>query len=222
MTAYFHKSIGGYHPAKLSIYQDLIEHQLFKFPQSLPVVNMLNTKYIIQRDQSGKESININPDALGSAWFVQAVRYEKTARDVMNALTGFHPKDTAIVFEKDRQLVNYAPASDSAASIQLIKNDNDEVTYRSNASSNRFAVFSEIYYNLGWKAYIDGKETPIVRTNYVLRGLSIPAGQHEIRFVFHPDSFYKGESIALIGGIIVLLLIAAAIFLSFRNRKQNT
>src|SRR5206468_2742760 len=181
MTAYFHNSIGGYHPAKLSIYQDLIDRQLSKFPQCMPVIDMLNTKYIIQADQSGKESVYTNPDALGPAWFVKAVRYEQTPEAVMNALTALHPKDTAIVFSKDQSLLSYTPSADSSGSIQLNKQDNDEITYTSNAAVNRFGVFSEIYYDHGWKAYIDGKETPIVRTNYVLRGLSVPAGQHSIR-----------------------------------------
>ncbi|MFL5739000.1 MAG: YfhO family protein [Flavisolibacter sp.] len=222
MTAYYHNSIGGYHPAKLSIYQDLIERQLNKFPQSMPVVNMLNTKYIIQADQSGKESVYTNLEALGPAWFVKAVRYEQTPDAVMNALTNFHPKDTAILFSKDQPLVSYTPSADSSGSIHLDKQDNDEITYTSDAPVNRFAVFSEIYYDRGWKAYVDGKETPILRTNYVLRGLSVPAGHHSIRFVFHPASFYTGKTIALLAGIVVLLLIIGAIVQTWRKRTLET
>jgi hypothetical protein len=229
-TAYFHKSIGGYHPAKLSIYQDLIEHQLSKtnFQQlyfstaSNPVLNMLNTKYILFADGSGRfDSAFLNPGALGPAWFVNNVRFEKDAQSVMNALGTFSPKDTAIVFERDKQLVSYAPAADSAATIQLVKNDNDEVTYTSTAATNRFAVFSEVFYNLGWKAYIDDKETPIVRTNYVLRGLSVPAGNHRIRFVFHPSSFYSGKTISLMAGILVILLILAAAVKEYMDVKKR-
>ncbi|HZH95660.1 MAG TPA: YfhO family protein, partial [Flavisolibacter sp.] len=186
LPSYFHKSIGGYHPAKLSIYQDLIEHQLSKFPQSLPVVNMLNAKYIIQADQAGKATVFTNPDALGAAWFVNAVRFENTPAAVMNALSNFNPRDTAIIFAADKSSITATPANNSGGSIRLIKNDNDEVTYQSASTVNSFAVFSEIFYDKGWKAFIDGKETRIVRTNYVLRGLSIPAGQHAIRFVFQP------------------------------------
>jgi hypothetical protein len=218
-TANFHKSIGGYHPAKLSIYQDLIEHQLSKFPQSLPVVNMLNTKYIIQADQQGKEQVFTNPDASGPAWFVKNVRFEATPLAVMNALSTFNPKDTAIVLETERSLVTAPAATDSAQSIQLVKNDNDEVFYTSNSASGGFAVFSEVYYNKGWTAYIDGKEAPIVRTNYVLRGLSVPAGQHQIRFVFHPSSYYTGNTIALIAGMLVFLALIVAAYLEFRKRK---
>jgi uncharacterized membrane protein YfhO len=109
---------------------------------------------------------------------------------------------------------------DSTSTIRLIKNDNDEVTYQSNSSTNKFAVFSEIFYDKGWKAYIDGKEVPIVRTNYVLRGLSVPAGQHQIRFVFHPASYYIGDKISLIAGLIVFGLLIAAIFVEVRGRKM--
>jgi hypothetical protein len=209
LPSYFHKSIGGYHAAKLSIYQDLIAHQLNNFPNCLPVINMLNTKYIIQADQQGKEQVYTNPDALGAAWFVKSVRFENTPSAVMNALTNFNPKDTAIVFASDKSLVP-AISPDSSATIRLIKNDNDVVTYQSSSASPGFAVFSEVFYSHGWKAYIDGKETPIIRTNYVLRGLSIPAGQHEIRFEFKPASYYTGNTVSLIASIVILLALILA------------
>ena len=227
-TAYFHKTIGGYHPAKLSIYQDLIEkqlnknnieQQLFIAPGSVPAVNMLNTKYIIQSMQGGTDSVLVNPSNLGPAWFVNAVKYESSPFAVMNALTNLNPKDTAVVFAKDQKLASYTASSNASDSIYLVNNLNDEVTYKYNASTNRFAVFSEVFYDLGWKAYIDEKETPIVRTNYALRGLSVPAGQHDIRFVFRPSSYYNGEKIALFGGIIIWLMIIGAIIQTYRTRK---
>jgi hypothetical protein len=221
LPSYFHKSIGGYHPAKLSIYQDLIQNQLSKFPNNLPVINMLNTKYIIQADQSGQASVYTNPDALGAAWFVNAVHFENNAAAVMNALNNFNPRDTAIVFAADKALVSNAPAQDSTATIGLIKNDNDEIIYQSNSLATRFAVFSEIFYDKGWKAFIDEKETPIVRTNYVLRGLTVPAGQHEIRFVFHPASYYTGKTVSLIAGILVLLFLFAAAIYSYKTRTPS-
>jgi len=227
-TAYYHKTIGGYHPAKLSIYQDLIEkqlnknnieQQLFIAPGSVPAVNMLNTKYIIQSMQGGTDSVLENPSNLGAAWFVNAVKYEASPFEVMNALTNLNPKDTAVVFTKDQKLASYTASSNAADSIYLVNNVNDEVTYKYNASANRFAVFSEVFYELGWKAYIDEKESPIVRTNYALRGLSVPAGQHDIRFVFRPSSYFNGEKIALIGGIIIWLMIIGAIIQTYRTRK---
>lgn len=222
LPSYFHKSIGGYHPAKLSIYQDLIEHQLSRFPACLPVINMLNTKYIIQRDGSGKEAVIPNPEALGPAWFVKAVRFENSPAAVMNALTNFNPKDTAIVVAGDQKMVSYTPSNDSMGSINFIKNDNDEITYQSSSFANNFAVFSEIFYDKGWKAFIDGKEVPIIRTNYVLRGLSIPAGQHQIRFLFHPSSFYTGETVSLIAGLLVLLSLLLAGIQIYRSNKTGT
>ncbi|HVG11597.1 MAG TPA: YfhO family protein [Flavisolibacter sp.] len=219
LPSYFHNSIGGYHPAKLSIYQDLIQHQLSKFPNSLPVINMLNTKYVIQADQSGAASVFTNPDAAGPAWFVKALRFEKGPAEVMNALSTFSPRDTAILFEKDKAIVPAASAQDSASQIRLISNSNDELIYSSSSASAGFAVFSEIYYEKGWKAFIDGKETPIVRTNYVLRGLTVPAGQHEIRFAFKPDSYFTGKTISLVAGLLVLLFLAVAVYMTYKNRN---
>jgi hypothetical protein len=221
MTAYWHNSIGGYHPAKLSIYQDLIEHQLSKFPRSLASVNMLNTKYVIQADQQGKEQIITNPDALGHAWFVKAVRYENSARNVMDALTNFNPRDTAILFSSSQSQVQNIQPADSAAHISLVFNDNDVAFYKSNSTTNSFAVFSEVYYDKGWKAYVDGKETPIVRTNYVLRGIVIPAGQHEIKFEFRPGSYYTGETIAMVAGMLIFLALIAAAFQLYRKRETK-
>ena len=219
LPSYFHNSVGGYHPAKLSIYQDLIERQLSRFPQSLPVFHMLNTKYIIQKDVQGVDQVYNNPDALGAAWFVKAVRFENGAAEVMNALSNFNPKDTAILFTADRNNVQAAPV-DSAAQVQLLYNRNDEVAYTSNATAPGFAVFSEIFYSKGWKAYIDGKEAPILRTNYVLRGLSIPAGQHQIKFEFKPASYYTGNTISTIASILVFIYLALAAWQWYKNRNR--
>jgi uncharacterized membrane protein YfhO len=138
----------------------------------------------------------------------------------MNALTNFNPKDTAIIYEKDKALATNSGAGDTTASIKLIKNDNDLVTYQSAASTNQFAVFSEVYYNKGWKAYIDEKETPIVQTNYVLRGLSVPAGNHKITFEFKPASYYNSIKIATFSSAIIWLLVIGAIAQAFRKRKE--
>lgn len=221
LPAYFHHSIGGYHPAKLSIYQDLIEQQLSRFPQSLPVFNMLNTKYIIQKDQQGTDQVLPNPEALGAAWFVNGVRFENGPAAVMNALSNFSPRDTAILFAEDKNQVPANLGGDSTGTIRLLNNDNDVVLYRSNSTAPAFAVFSEIFYSKGWKAYIDGKESPIIRTNYVLRGLVVPAGQHEIKFEFRPASYYTGETIAQIACILILLALIAAAFHLYRSSRRE-
>jgi uncharacterized membrane protein YfhO len=139
----------------------------------------------------------------------------------MKALNHFTPKDTAIISTTDQSLVTYTTTTDSAANIQLIKNDNDIIHYTSNSSSNGFAVFSEIYYNRGWKAYIDGKETPIIQTDYVLRGLNIPAGKHEIVFEFKPASYYNSTKIAIGASVLVWLLLLGAIANSFKQKQFN-
>jgi hypothetical protein len=222
LPSYFHKSIGGYHAAKLSIYQDLIAHQLMNFPKCLPVINMLNTKYIIQADQTGKETVITNPDVLGPAWFVKAIKYQNTPAQIMSNLTSFNPKDTAIVFAADKGLIANISQTDSTATIQLIKNDNDVIIYQSNSSTPGFGVFSEVFYSKGWKAYIDEKEIPIIRTNYVLRGLSIPAGQHAIRFEFKPASYYTGNKISLIASLIIIIALMIAGWQLYKNSKLKT
>jgi hypothetical protein len=222
ITSYFHKSIGGYHPAKLSIYQDLIEKQLSKFPNCMPVVNMLNTKYFIVPDrQNGKLTAELNPENLGAVWFVKAVDYKKDPASVMSGLDNFNPKDTAFVEEKDKSKINIAVTADTAAIISLVKNDNDFVEYTSQSAVNQFAVFSEVYYDAGWKAYIDGTEAPIIKTNYVLRGLSIPAGKHKITFEFKPATYYNSTKIAIFSSALIWLLLFAAIAQAFRKPKET-
>jgi len=219
-TAWFHRTIGGYNAAKLSIYQDLIEHQLEKYPHCQPAIDMLNTRYLIESGPHGDTVIR-NEGAPGPAWFVRDIVFAPNAKAVMEGLTTLPVKDTAILFASDStapgQLVSDSlprrqPARGaSAGTIRLTLNNNDEMVYQSYSDHKSFAVFSEIYYPRGWKAYIDGKETPIFRTNYVLRGISIPAGRHIIRFVFHPRSFYLGGIVQSIAGFLTLVLILSMV-----------
>lgn len=224
ITSYFHKNIGGYHPAKLSIYQDLIEKQLYKFPNCLPVLDMLNAKYIITPPQQNSQQLMVqqNPDALGAAWFVKAIDYKKTPADVMNALTTFNPRDTAIIEESLKQGLAANATRDSSAFIKLVNNDNDVVTYQSSSKSNEFAVFSEIFYDAGWVAKIDGKESPIIRTNYVLRGLQVPSGSHTIVFEFRPASFYNSNKAAIGASAVIWLMLIFSAVMSFRKPKEET
>jgi hypothetical protein len=217
MTAYFHHSIGGYHAARLKIYEDLINRQLFNFPNCIPVLNMLNTKYIIRPAHNGGDSIVRNQGSLGPVWFVHSVRFEPTAKDVMNALTRLHPEDTAVVFSADSAKVAFDAVPDTSGSIQLLKNDNDELTYLSESHYRRFAVFSEVFYKRGWRAFIDDKEAPIIRTNYVLRGLSLPAGRHIVRFFFQPQAYYLGRQMQWMASIVFLMIVAGAIIIALRD-----
>jgi hypothetical protein len=217
MTAYFHHSIGGYHAARLAIYEDLINRQLFNFPRCAPVIDMLNTKYIIEPNRKGGDTVIRNEGALGPVWFVKHVSFEPSAQNVMNALTRFDPKDTAIVFARDSAICDYDATSDTTATITLVKNDNDEITYLSQAPHRRFAVFSEVYYKRGWRAWIDDREVPIVRTDYVLRGLSVNSGRHVIRFLFRPLSYYLGRQIQWMASIIFLLMAAGTLIVALRE-----
>ena len=230
MTAYFHRSIGGYHAAKLRIYEDLINHQLINYPHCQPVIDMLNTKYLIkpgvaaevrQTDSVGApgqvvaavhDTVIVNQGALGPAWFVKAVRYGPDARAVMNGLTSFDPRDTAILFAADQGKVLVAKDPDPSATITMIKNDNDIINYVSDSKTPQFAVFSEVFYKRGWRACIDdfSHEVPIVRTNYMLRGLSVPAGRHIVRFVFRPKAFYVGRQVQWMASIVLILLLIGA------------
>lgn len=218
MTAYFHNSIGGYHAAKLRIYEDLINRQLFNYPHCSPVINMLNTRYIIGHGASGKDTISVNDSALGPAWFVRTVRFEQSPQAVMNALTRLDPEDTAVVFDTDRQKISLDADPDSTAVIDLVRNDNDLVTYLSESETKQFAVFSEVFYDRGWKAWVDNHEEPIIRTNYALRGLSLPPGRHVIRFVFRPTSFYLGRQMQMMATIILLLMLTGAFIVSSEEK----
>ncbi len=211
-TSFLYKSVGGYHPAKLRIYQDLIERQLSKQQPNMPVFNMLNTKYFIQKDRSGlTQAYQQNPGALGSAWLVKNISFVKDADAEMKALDNFNPKDTAIVQESFKTSIPFTPDYDSAATIKLLKNDNDIVTYEFNGSKNQFAVFSEIYYKAGWKAFANGKELPIVKVNYVLRGLALAPGKYNIEFRFEPQGQLTGKKLTGIFSLILGLLIIAGI-----------
>jgi hypothetical protein len=221
LIAYHHKTVGGYNPAKLSIYQDLIENQWYKFPNCMPTVNMLNTKYVI----SGNMATDTIPNkqALGNAWFVKGVQVEKDAAAVMHKLDSFNPKDSAIIEAKDQIASLTGLGYDSTGNIQLIKNDNDDVLYTATSAKTQLAVFSEIYYRLGWKAYVDDKETPIVKVNYVLRALVVPAGKHSIRFEFRPSSIDLSKKASGIASILLWGLLVFAGFKWYQSmNKSNT
>lgn len=222
ITSYYYNSVGGYHPAKIAIYQELIEHQL-SVKSNRHVFDMLNTKYLMRKDNNG-QTINYqrNDSALGNCWFVEGFRFVNDANEEMNALDNFDPKDTAIIRNTFKSQITVTPSYDNTATIQLIKNDNDVINYRSNASTDQFAVFSEIYYKAGWKAYIDNKEVPIIKVNYVLRGLSIPAGRHDIKFEFKPQGYYTGKKVTSIFSFVLIAILAIGLFMEWRNRKQTT
>jgi hypothetical protein len=216
--SYHHNSIGGYNPAKLAIYQDLIERQLSK--GNMRVFDMLNTKYFVVQDPStGKSAAQQNPGAMGNCWLVKNIQFVNNADEEMKALDNFNPKDTAVIDKRYQAKVKGTPQFDSTASIKLLANINDTVRYAFNAASPQFAVFSEIYYDKGWNVYVDGNPSDYVRVNYVLRGMSLPAGNHNIEFRFEPESYKKGNSIALWATIIGILALLAALVMDIKNKK---
>ena len=219
-ASYHHNSVGGYHPAKLGLYQDLIEHQLTK--GNMMTFNMLNTKYFIQRNPStGQSEALLNSNAFGPCWLVQHIHYVKDGNEEMKALDSLNTRDTAIVQEKYRSAVKFEPVPDSGASIRLIENLNDKITYKFSARTNQFAVFSEVYYDKGWNVFLDGNKTDYCKVDYILRGMSVPAGEHTIEFRFEPHSYELGDSLGVWTSILAYLLVITAIAAEWRKRRQN-
>ena len=221
-ASYHHNSVGGYHPAKLGLYDDIIQNQLQK--GNMAVFNMLNTKYFITSNPTDRQPMaQQNPGAMGAAWAVKAIRYVNNADEEMKALDSLHPADTVVIDKREQSKIPFPPQYDSSTVIQLVKNMNDNITYQFNSPKNQFIVFSEIYYPRGWKALIDGKETEIVKANYVLRGLPVTAGKHTIEFKFEPASFLLGSKISLVIGILSFLILGWGIWYEWkRYKKQNT
>ena len=219
-TSYFHKSIGGYHAAKMGRYQDLIEFHLSK--QNMEVYNMLNVKYFIIPGDDGKEQIQQNPFNNGNAWFVNKVQYVQTANEEIKALDSLNTKKIAVLRDHNsygfQDLKKYD--TDSLATIKLTKYSLNELNYESISNQNEFAVFSEIYYKDGWNAYIDGELKPHFNVNYVLRGLEIPAGKHVIEFRFEPKVIQTGSTIALISYVLLVLIPVGWFFYDKKKEIQ--
>ena len=216
-TSYYHKSIGGYHGAKMQRYQDLIEYQISK--NNIDVLNMLNTKYIIQADDNKVPRASRNPGALGNAWFVDSLRFVNSADDEIMALSNFDPSQTAIVDLRFKDLIgDFSPKKDTDANIQLTHYQPNKLHYKSSASREQVAVFSEIYYPAGWNVYVDKKKADHFRVNYVLRAMLIPAGKHEIEFRFEPQSYFIGEWISKIATLILVIAVGTGLYIQFRKK----
>lgn len=239
-TSFYHKSIGGYHAAKLLRYQELIDYQLdpeyrailasLQKAQSLqdilpalaasPSLNMLNMRYVIYNPEQPPLH---NPYAFGNAWFVNAVQMVDNADTEIATLASINPRETAVVDKRfASDLEGFVPQRDSMATIVMESYRPNSLTYKSNAATEQLAVFSEIYYQPGWKAYIDGKEVPHFRADWTLRGMRIPAGEHQIEFKFIPEGYTVASSIAYYAGFLILLLFIGAIAYSvWRVRKDK-
>lgn len=250
-TSYFLPSVGGYSAAKLQRYQDLIDfyftntqykqnnitdtnllrnNQLRQllyqykdvkgFPMpNMGVLNMLDTRYVIISNDNYIE----NSEAMGAAWFVNNIKWAKNADEEILGLDNFDPKNIAIVNIKYKDIVKPIAQTDPEAKISLVSESNDiaHLTYKTSSKTDNIAIFSEIFYKDSWHAYIDGKEVPYFCANYVLRGLYVPAGNHTIEFICKSDILKRGNTIALIGSILVIICFAAAICYPIYKKKKR-
>ena len=238
-TAYWHKSVGGYHAAKLRRYQEMIEehisgemNSLFKAvseasgdmekvnPAEFPVLNMLNTRYFIFPLQGGQTVPLNNPFALGNAWFVDEVQYVNNANEEIAAIHGLNPLQKAIVDKKFEASIRSMP-SDSLATIELVEYQPNYLKYEVNSEKGGTVVFSEIYYP-GWQSTVDGEEVPHGRANYILRAMNVPAGKHIVEFKFDPKSLHTTETIAFVAlGLLALLAVVVVVLRVKACRKAE-
>jgi hypothetical protein len=210
---FFHKTLGGYSAARMKRYDELIDNQ-FGQQVNPAVLNMLNAKYIITPDSSQQAQVlHPNPAACGNAWFVKSIKYVDNADAEMQALNGFSPKDVALVDKQyQAQAGTIQAGTDSTASIKLVNYNPDHMVYQAATTTPHVAVFSEIYYDKGWKMFIDGAEKPYFRADYLLRAAVIPTGNHKVEFIFHPTSYYVGEDISMAGSVLLVLLLGGVAF----------
>ena len=238
-TSYWHKSVGGYHPAKLRRYQEMIEHHISPEMQAaykaiataggemdsvdankFRVLNMLNTKYFIFPAGQQRQTVPIlNPHAYGNAWFVNKVQYVNNANEEIDALDSIIPTETAVVDARFKDVLKGATESykDSLSSIRLTSYAPNRLTYETNNAQDGIAVFSEIYYPDGWHVTIDGQPAELARADYILRTMHVPAGQHTIEMRFDPTSLHVTEGIAY--GALALLVIGIIVAVLITKRK---
>lgn len=229
-TSYYHRSVGGYHAAKLRRYQDIIDRHLAR--NNTAVFNMLNTKYFIIPSKDGEPTVQVNPQAAGNAWFVHNIEWvdspdqEIAALDATSDTTGFDPRRTAVIdrrfmpmLENMAMPVGDDPVADSAMSIRLVSYRVNRLTYKSTSPYPGVAVFSEIYFPKGWTAYIDGVEAPYFRADYILRAMLIPAGEHTIEFRFAAPHHAMLVAVTRTSSLILILGTVALIAgLALRRR----
>jgi len=235
-TSYFHKSIGGYNGAKMKRYQELIDYHIspeinkiikgFKNSESLdstistlPVLNMLNTKYIIY---SKKEQPLLNNHASGNVWFVKNIKTVHNAQEEIEAMDNFNPEQEVIIDKRYAALIdNVSISENDASTIMLKKYQPNMMEYDASVKGKEgLAVFSEIWYPKGWNAYIDGKKADYFRADYVLRAMVIPSGNHKIVFKFEPSSYFIGNNISRASSIILLLLTIIVIYSEYRKKRK--
>ncbi|MDF9798014.1 hypothetical protein OKW21_003277 [Catalinimonas alkaloidigena] len=232
ITSYYHSSIGGYHGAKLGRYQDLINYylndELVGIIQNLQnnstnftnlqVLNMLNARFF--KAGAAQNAVLINDQALGNVWLVGNIQKVSNADEAIEALSTADLASTAILNTSDFSMEQNS--FNQQGDIQMTNYEPNELTYQADVQEESFAVFSEIYYPEGWQAYIDDEPVEHVRVNYILRGLSIPAGQHSIRFEFKPQSYYVGSSVSLVCSILLSIMLVVSLGMSAKNLRKES
>ena len=239
-TSYFHKSIGGYHAAKLRRYQEVIEAHISPEMNAamkaiaeaagdmsavdgnklFPVINMLNTKYFIMPLQGGANAPLPNPYAYGNAWFVDKVSYVNNANEELSALGTTDLRHTAVADKAFSDVLGQSKANDSTATVRLEKYEPNKLEYSVSSKNGGVVVFSEIYYP-GWNATVDGVEVPVGRANYILRAISVKPGSHKVVLDFHPKSVSVTETIAYIATAILMLMFVAIVIVKRKESKTG-
>lgn len=223
-TSYFHKSIGGYSPAKFRRYQDIIDYHLSK-GINMNVLNMLNTRYVIVPTQEGGSMVQQNPGALGNAWFVQNIQWVNSPDEEIVALTNFDPSKVAIIDKTWQKLLGMdAIQQGDTSKIRLTEYTPKKLVYTYEAKNENLAVFSEVFYKT-WRAFVDGAEVSPIRVNYILRGLKVPAGKHQIEFRCEDTLYNQSSKFSLWGSIlvgIVMIGLIVGLFLENRKNKRST
>ena len=240
-TSYYHKSIGGYHAAKLRRYQEMIDQYIGKEMRDMqgaivnaqgdmtrvagdsiyPVLNMLNTKYVILPLQGGQTAPLLNPYAFGNAWFVDRISYVDNANAEIDAVGKLNLRHEAVADSKFKDALGEPVAQQSNAVVTLKKYEPNELTYTVESQKGGIVVFSEVYYP-GWTATVDGTDTPVGRVNYILRAINVKPGKHTVVLTFKPASVKNTETAAYVAYLLLVLAIAAGVFFEMKRRKNET
>jgi hypothetical protein len=217
-ASYFHKSIGGYHGAKIRRYQDLVDRYISK--ENETVLDMLNTRYLIKFNQDTRNPVAVRRSSmLGNAWFVPSWKMVADANEEISSLTALNPKNTLIVDKRFENILTGRNFSvDSANYIKLTSYAPNRLKYDYQASTDQLTVFSEVYYPAGWKLLVDGKEIPHFRANYILRAGVLPSGKHEAEFVFRPGSYYTATKVSLASSVILVLLLGGVLYFEISRK----
>lgn len=215
-TSYYHNALGGYHAAKPGRIQELYDFYISK--NNMKILSMLNVKYFIVPTEEGTQAQQ-NPNAFGNAWFVQNIKWVDDQNQEMLALEDTNLENTAIINSKFRDQISNDFNYDPEAEVELVKYHPNELIYQVSADNKQFIIFSENYYKPGWQAYIDGKPVEHVQVNYVLRGMNVPAGNHEVIFKFEPEVIQTGSTIALISSILIGLVLIGGV--GYELKKRN-